>query len=433
MTYNECLDYIYSFRKVQKSSSHERIENLLSFFGNPHKSLKFIHVAGTNGKGSVSGALASVFSHAGYRTGLFTSPFVIEFGERIQIDGKYIDGESLCSITSEIKEKVFLLSEDMKPTVFEVTTVIAMIYFKRQNCDIVILEAGIGGEHDSTNVISAPLASVFMSVSLDHTEMLGDTVAEIAAEKSGIIKEGSVVISYPYAPDCAYFTGQNREAFEFIKARAEEKGCIFTSPDIISLSLTSQTTECTQFTYKHLKLRTTLWGDHQIANMITAAECALALKEKGEKISDSDIEEGIASFRIPCRMERIKSEPLILLDGGHNEGCMKALKAMAEKYLEGRKITLLMASMKDKDYKKGLEIILPLCEKAVFTCTDKLRGESAEKLSEYAVSLGAEAFAEEELSRALSKAISLTDKDGVLLCCGSFYLVSDVRKILLCD
>ncbi len=433
MTQNECLDYIYSFRKVQKSSSHERIENLLSYFGSPHKSLKFIHVAGTNGKGSVSGALASVFSHAGYRTGLFTSPFVIEFGERIQIDGRYIDSESLCGITSEIRERVDLLSEDMKPTVFEVTTVIAMIYFSRQKCDIVILEAGIGGEHDSTNVIPAPLACVFMSVSLDHTEMLGNTVADIAREKSGIIKKGALVVSYPYAPGCTYFTGQTKDAFDIFREKAEEKGCLFTSADISQLEIINQTAQRTELTYKHLKLETTLWGDHQIANIITAAECALALKERGEKIADGDIEAGIADFKIPCRMERIGSEPLTVLDGGHNEGCMKALKAMAEKYLKGRKIILLMASMKDKDYKKGLEIILPLCEKAVFTCTDKLRGESAETLMECALTLGAEAYSCEDVNTALEKALSLTEKDGVLLCCGSFYLVSDVRKILLCD
>lgn len=433
MTCNECLDYIYSFRKVQKSSSHERIENLLSLFGNPHKSLRFIHVAGTNGKGSVSGALGSIFTCAGYKTGLFTSPFVIEFGERIQIDGKFIDGESLCSITEEIKEKVSCLSEDMKPTVFEVTTVIAMVYFARQKCDMVILEAGIGGEHDSTNVISAPLAAVFMSVSLDHTEMLGSTVGEIAREKSGIIKEGSLIVSYPYAPDCKLFVGQNKEAFDIIKEKAEEKGCDFTSADVTAISVIRQSAEGTEFRYKHLKLRTTLWGDHQIANMITAAECALRLKDKGESITDVDIEKGIARFVIPCRMERIEGEPLVVLDGGHNEGCMKALRAMTEKYLEGRNITLLMASMKDKDYKKGLEIILPFCENAVFTCTDKLRGESASALKECAKSLGTEAFAEEELTTALKKALSLTGKDGVLLCCGSFYLVSDVRKIFLCD
>ena len=176
MTCNEAIEYIYSFRKMQKSSSHERIENLLSLFGNPHKRLKFIHVAGTNGKGSFSGAMSSIFSCAGYKTGLFTSPYVISFGERIQINGKYISDESLCLITSEIKEKTELLPEEMKPTVFEFITLLAFICFEREKCDMVILEAGIGGEHDSTNVIPDCEAAVIMSVSLDHTEMLGDTV-----------------------------------------------------------------------------------------------------------------------------------------------------------------------------------------------------------------------------------------------------------------
>lgn len=433
MTCNECLEYIYSFRKVQKSSSHERIENLLSLFGCPQNSLRFIHVAGTNGKGSVSGALAGIFSFAGYRTGLFTSPFVIEFGERIQVDGKYIDDESLCMITGEIKEKVELLSEEMKPTVFEFITVLAFIHFKRQECDIVILEAGIGGEHDSTNIIPAPLASVFTSVSLDHTEMLGSTVGAIAREKSGIIKKDSIVVSYPTDPKGTFFNGQNEEAFKILRKKAEETACDFKTPDIAQLFIKSQNIDGTAFEYKHLNLKTTLRGDHQIANMITAAECALALKEKGEKITDSDIEKGISSFSIPCRMETVKKDPLIILDGGHNEGCMLALKAMAEKYLVSKKITLLMASMKDKNYKKGMEIILPICENAVFTCTDKVRGESGEALKECAEELGAKAFSEENITQALEKALSLTDKDGALLCCGSFYLVSDIRKILLCD
>lgn len=433
MTYNECLEYIYSFRKVQKSSSHERIENLLSLFGNPQKSLSFIHVAGTNGKGSVSGALSKIFSVAGYKTGLFTSPFVIEFGERIQIDGKYIDSESLCTITSEIREKTEKLTEKMKPTVFEFITLIAFIYFRRENCDIVILEAGIGGEHDSTNVIPAPLASVFVSVSLDHTEMLGSTVAEIAKEKSGIIKKGSSVISYPLAFENAIFKGQSEEAFDIFRKKAEEKGCEFFSPDINKLDIISQNLDGTAFTYKHLKLRTSLWGDHQVANMITAAECALVLKEKGERISDQDIEKGISSFFIPCRMERIKKDPTVILDGGHNEGCMRALRAVCEKYLKGKEITLLMASMKDKNYKKGLEIILPVCKNAVFTRTDKVRGESAKTLTECAKKAVSASFAEEDINAALKKALLITGKDGVLLCCGSFYLVSDIRKILLCD
>ncbi len=433
MTCKEAIEYIYSFRKMQKSSSHERIENLLGFFGNPHKKLKFVHVAGTNGKGSFSGALSNVFSCAGYRTGLFTSPYVISFGERIQIDGRYIDDESLCEITGRIKEKTEKLPEKMKPTVFEFITVLALVYFEREKCDIVVMEAGIGGKNDSTNVIPYSVASVIMSVSLDHTEMLGDTVEKIAKEKSGIIRNGGITVSYPMDKNGQYFKGQDERAFEIIRQTAEKENALFRSPDVEALTVIKSGIDGTEFLYRHLKLKTSLQGDHQVANMITVAECALALKEKGENITDEDIEKGIAGFTVPCRMEKVAEKPTVILDGGHNEGCMLALRSMAEKHLKGKKITLLMASMKDKNYIKSFEIILPLCESAVFTCTDELRGESAEKLAECAKPLCKKVFACDGAEDAYKKALSLTGENDVLLCCGSFYLVSDLRKIILGD
>ncbi len=433
MTCNEAVEYIYSFRKMQKSSSHERIENLLSLFGSPHKKLKFIHVAGTNGKGSFSGAMSSILTCAGYKTGLFTSPYVISFGERIQIDGKYIDDESLCQITAEIKEKTEALPEEMKPTVFEFITVLAMIYYEREKCDTVVLEAGIGGEHDSTNVIPSSVASVIMSVSLDHTEMLGDTAEKIAEEKSGIIRKGGITVSYPLDREKKYFTGQNEDAFRVIKERAEREGSDFCSPDIKDLTVINSDINGTDFTYKHLRIHTSLQGDHQIANMITVAECALALKEKGERITDEDIEKGIASFTVPCRMEKVSDKPLIILDGGHNEGCMLALRDMAEKHLKGRKITVLMASMKDKDYRKSFSILLPLCENAVFTCIDEIRGEKPEALAECGKAFCDNVFYCDNAEDAYEKAHSLTGENDVLLCCGSFYLVSDIRKIIYAD
>lgn len=433
MTCNEAIEYIYSFRKMQKSSDHGRIENLLSLFGSPHKRLRFIHVAGTNGKGSFSGAISNIFTHAGYRTGLFTSPFVISFGERIQIDGKYIKDESLCEIVSEIKEKTETLSEEMRPTVFEFITLLALIYYEREKCDIVVLEAGIGGEHDSTNVIPSSLASVIMSVSLDHTEMLGDTVEKIAEEKSGIIRKGGITLSYPLDEEERFFKGQNADAYRVIKNRAQKEGSAFYSPDINSLTVIKSDTDGTDFIYKHLKLHTCLQGDHQIGNMITVAECALALKERGERITDEDIEKGIASFTVPCRMEKVSEKPLIILDGGHNEGCMLALRAMAEKHLNGRKITVLMASMKDKDYRKSLEIILPLCNNAVFTCTDEIRGEKPGTLAECGRAFCNNVFSCETAGEAYRKALSLTEENDVILCCGSFYLVSDIRKIIFDD
>ncbi len=433
MTCNEAVEYIYSFRKMQKSSSHERIENLLSLFGNPHKKLKFIHVAGTNGKGSFSGAISRIFTCAGYKTGLFTSPYVIAFGERIQIDGEYISDESICEITAEIKDKTEALPEEMKPTVFEFITVLAFIHYEREKCDMVVLEAGIGGEHDSTNVIPSSAASVIMSVSLDHTEMLGDTAEKIAKEKSGIIRKGGITVSYPLDRHEKYFKGQNEDAYKVIKERAEKEGSAFYSPDIKDLDLIKSDINGTEFNYKHLKLRTSLQGDHQMANMITVAECALALKERGERITDEHIEKGISSFKVPCRMEKVSEKPLIILDGGHNEGCMLALRSVAEKHLKGKKITVLMASMKDKDYRKSFEIILPLCENAVFTCIDEIRGEKPSALAECAGDFCENVFFFDCAGKAYEKALSLTGENDVLICCGSFYLVSDIRKIIFAD
>jgi len=433
MTVSQATEFIYSFRKMQKSSSHERIENLLSLFGNPHRRLKFIHVAGTNGKGSFSGAMSSIFTCAGYRTGLFTSPYVISFGERIQIDGEYISDDSLCSLVSEIKEKTQTLPEEMQPTVFELITLLALVYYERERCDIVVLEAGIGGEHDSTNVIPDSAASVIMSVSLDHTEMLGDTVEKIAAEKSGIIRKGGITVSYPADSEGRYFIGQSREAFEVIRERAERKKSAFYSPDISELTVLKSDINGTDFIYKNLRLHTCLQGDHQIANMITVAECALALRERGERLTDADIERGIASFTVPCRMEKVSEKPLIILDGGHNEGCMRALRSVAEKHLRNKKITVLMASMKDKDYRKSFEILLPLCENVVFTRTDEIRGESPATLAKVGRELCENVFFCDDAEKAYRKALSLTGENDVLVCCGSFYLVSDIRKIISGD
>ena len=433
MTCNEALEYIYSFRKVQKSSSHERIENLLALFGDPHKSLKFIHVAGTNGKGSFSGAMSNILSRAGYRTGLFTSPYVISFGERIQIDGRYISDEAVCSLVSEIKEITDTLSEEMKPTVFEFITLMAFIYYKREACDIVVAEAGIGGEHDSTNVIPYSEAAVIMSVSLDHTEMLGETVDRIAEEKSGIIRRGGITVSYPLDREKGLFTGQNEIAYEVIKNRAAKEGSDFRSPDVNRLTVLKSDINGTDFLYKQLRLHTCLQGEHQVANMITVAECALALRERGMRITDGDIEDGIGSFTVPCRMEKVGEGPLIILDGGHNEGCMRALRSVIQKHLSGRKITVLMASMKDKDYRKSLGILLPLCENAVFTRTDELRGEAPSVLAECAREYCSEVFYRDGAEEAYEKALSLTGENDVLLCCGSFYLVSDIRKIISGD
>ena len=429
MTYEKAIEYIMSRRKFQKSSSHERIKRLLELLGNPHDKLRFVHVAGTNGKGSVSTALSCIMTESGYRTGLFTSPYIIKFNERIKVDGEFIPDEEVSQISALIKEKTDLMeSEDLHPTVFEVTTALAMVYFEKAKCDIVILEAGIGGKNDSTNVINDKLLSVFTSISLDHTEMLGSTVKEIAEEKCGIILRDSPTVSYPFRSGNSDFLAQNPDAAEIITDCCRKKGSELTVPDTDKLTVIKSDLFGTEFTYGSLNVRINLCGKHQIGNMLTVIEAAQALRKKGYNVTDEDIVKGIDTFTIPGRTEVISREPIIILDGGHNEGCLRALRETLVSYLPDSKLTLLCAFMKDKDYEKSLGYILPLCENAVFTCTDALRGEKPEVLSEIAGSY-CTAHCENDPAAALNRALSLSGKNPLVVC-GSFYLVSEVRSLL---
>ncbi len=431
MTYNQAIDYIMSRRKFQKSNGHERIERLLELLGDPHKKLKFIHVVGTNGKGSVSTALSYILRNAGYKTGLFTSPYIVEFGERIQINNTYISHEVISELTSLIKEKTDLMEkEDLYPTVFEVTTALALLYFAKEGCDIVILEAGIGGEHDSTNVIPAPLECIFMSISLDHTEMLGDTIEKIATEKSGIIKKGSAVISYPDTGADFGFIPQCKEAADVIRDKCDLEGCNFYQPETDKLQIIRSDIYGSEFYYDGIKIKTRLCGAHQIANMITAVTAARKLCNFGYCVGEQSIKDGIYDFTIPGRMEIASDSPLTILDGGHNEGCLRALRSMAETYLKDKKITLLMSFMKDKDYTSALSIIAPMAENIIFTQTDAIRGESPEVLAENAKPYCKNIICCQNSDEAYSQALSLTSEDGALIVTGSFYLVSDIRKII---
>lgn len=429
VNYNEAIDFIMSHRKFQKTGGHERIEKLLSLFDSPHKKLSFVHIVGTNGKGSTSTALSCIFKEAGYKTGLFTSPYVVEFGERIQINSEYIPREEISGICEEIKEKIALMDEDMHPTVFEVTTALAMIYFERQKCDIVFLEAGIGGMHDSTNIIPSPLACVFTAVSLDHTEMLGDTTEKIAKEKSGIIKKGTTVISFPKESADLSFTPQDKDALRVIKEESEKLGCDLIIPESSQVKLISDSIEGLSFTYDGLNIRTDMVGSFQIGNLITAIETVKVLRRKGFDLKNEDIERGIEHFTIPARTEKISSKPMIILDGGHNEASVYALSQTVKKYLKDKKITFLLSFMKDKDYETCMKILLPLSENAVFTCVDKLRGESSKVLSEKGKGYCRNVYSEDEPKTAFEKALSLLHDDSVLVVAGSFYLAAYVREM----
>lgn len=422
------MEFIYSRRKFQKSPGHERIRRLLELVGNPHKRLRFVHVVGTNGKGSVSTAIASVLKSAGYITGLFTSPFVVEFGERIKVDGEFIPKSAVASITKHLKEKILLMeNEGLFPTVFEVITALAMIYFADMNCDAVVLEAGIGGGKDSTSVINAPVLAVITSVSLDHTDVLGESIEEIAREKCGIIKGSCPVVSYPFESGDFSFVPQNKRAADVICEICREKGNSLIVPDMTKARLVKSDLEGNELYYDGMHLKTGMCGFFQAANLLTAATACRALSREGYLISDSDIEKGIADFFIPGRLECISTEPTVILDAGHNEGAMMELSKALERYAKGKKVVALCAFMKDKNHKKAIELLALQCDEMIFTNVDPVRGEATEALCREAEMFCKSCTAEPDSKKAYEKALSRTEKDGILLVCGSFYLVSEVR------
>lgn len=430
MDYNKALDYVYSRRKFAKSNSLERIKALLEVLGNPQNKFKTVHVVGTNGKGSVSTFVYSALSQAGIKTGLFTSPFVTQFCERIQADGRYISTSDFAKIIDLIKEKSQQLEQKgITPTFFETVFAAAALYFANTECEYAVIEAGIGGRDDSTNIIPAPEVCVFTSISLDHTDVLGSTVKEIATAKSGVIKNGCTVVSFPKENAGLDFVPQSKEACDVIESVCKEKGCELVFPDMEKLNLTCCDIHHSKFEYSGKSYLINFCADHQIANAACAVCVLNALKNRGAPVSDEDIAVGLSKAFIPARMEVVSEKPLIILDGGHNEGCMKALSKMCGKFLKDKKITALLGFMKDKDYKSAVKIIEPYCENIVFTLCDTHRGESPEALAQCAERCSG-IYCESDIQKAFEKA-NLLAGDGVLICAGSFYLVSEIRKNLI--
>ena len=277
MNYNEALNFIHSRDKFGSRPGMERIEALCNAFDNPQDKLKYVHVAGTNGKGSTCHMIASVLSESGYKVGLFTSPFVVDFRERIQINGEMISQEDLAEIISEVKPVVEKLSKQgIEPTEFEIITITAFLYFLRQNCDIVVLEVGLGGLLDSTNIIKKSEVSVITSISLDHTNILGDTLLKIAEHKCGIFKEGGNVVGYPQ-PDFA--------VERFIKDKAKEKNCKYFPHELSKIRLVREEIDGSTIIYAGCTFKIPLTGKHQLYNFATAVAAINVLKQNGWNVT----------------------------------------------------------------------------------------------------------------------------------------------------
>lgn len=434
------IAYINTPRWQASRLGLERIRELLERLCRPQDRLKFVHVAGTNGKGSICAYLASILGAAGYRTGMFTSPYIERFGERIRVDGVMISPDELRDVTLAVREHAEAMAEETgdHPTEFELMTAVALEHFARCGCDIVVLEVGLGGRLDSTNVIDAPEACVIARIGLDHTALLGNTLAAIAGEKAGIIKEGSAVVSWP----------QESEAMAVIEHAAAEHGCELRVPDFAQLEEGAIRWEdgaspFRPFSYKEwADLRTGILGSYQPQNATVALEVVSVLRGRGWHIPDEAVRAGVARTRWPGRFEIVEGgsspdEFAIVVDGGHNPQGARALADSLAEVFPGRKPVFVIGVLEDKDYPRMLEDVLPLGSAFVCVTPDNPRALPAHKLAR-AIRwtgqdlLGCSACVNPVVARdfedAIRRARELADPDGLICAFGSLYSVAALKE-----
>ncbi len=347
MTAEEAISYIENYTWSTTKLGLERTRTLLSALGDPQKKLKFVHVTGSNGKGSTCAILDSVLRAAGYKTGLYTSPYLVRFNERIKVNGRDIPDSALAEITSQIR--IFADTMEDHPSQFELVTAIAMEYFYEAGCDIVILEVGMGGALDSTNAIDAPEVAVFTNIGLEHTEYLGDTIEKIAATKGGIIKTGC---------DCVVYDG-DKAATDTLRAICKEKDVPMTVVDFSKLVPVSHSLSGQELIWNGMPLRLPLLGEHQMHNLSVALEVIKVLCKRGWKIDDFAVSVGVSSVIWPARFQILSDDPLFILDGGHNPQCAEAMAKILNDYLPDKKVTFLMGVLADKDYNSMLDSVCP--------------------------------------------------------------------------
>ena len=416
MTYNEALTYIHSICWKGSRLGLGRTRELLQKLGNPEKQLKFVHIAGTNGKGSCAAMLSSILEAAGYRVGLYTSPFINHFNERMQINHQCIPDGELAELTAYIRPFADGMADP--PTEFELITALAMVYFARHQCDIVVLEVGMGGELDSTNIIDVPEAAVIMAMGLDHVKELGPTMADIARAKAGIIKAGGRVVSY----------GGNPEADAVIAAACREKNASLRQPDFAAIVPGDFSLEGQSFSYKGWHdLRIPLVGAYQMKNAAVVLETVEVLRQRGWHISDEAVVQGLKNTRWPARFEVLRRDPVFIVDGGHNPHGIRATAESLQRLFPGKKFTFVTGVMADKDVESILGLIVPLADQFFTVRPDNPRAMSAQELAERIRAMGAKATPCESVADGVDRAVAVEGKDGVACALGSLYMSGDVR------
>lgn len=423
MTYNEALNWISSQVRLGGNPALDRVKKLLDLIDNPQDKLKFVHVGGTNGKGTTCTMVASVLKENGYKMGLFTSPYVVDFRERFQINGEMIPENEF----TKIAEKIQPIADEMRENgdtlgQFECITAIAFEWFLARKCDVVVLEVGIGGRFDATNVIKNPLVSVITSISLDHTDMLGDTVEKIAFEKAGIIKENSEVVLYPI---------QEESAINVVKNACFERKSSLIIPTVDKIEVLSENVLGSEFKYKGDKIAVSFAGRHQIYNAVTAYEAIKVIEKKGFVLDKEKIKNGFSKAFIPARMEVLSKKPLFIIDGGHNYGCAVAVKNVLSNLPQKNKVTAVFGMMNDKDSDKTLDILAPFFDKIILTKPNDKRAMSIENLENHAKKFCANLIKTENSDDATELAFKEWQGGNDVVVCGSFYLASEIRERIM--
>ncbi len=436
---DDALKKIDSLNVFGSRPGLDRVERLLSIMGNPQDKLSFVHVAGTNGKGSVCTMLSCVLTAAGYRTGIFTSPHIVSFGERMRLNGKDIPDEDIVRLTDKLFPLVESLSaQGVVITEFEFVTAMAFEWFAEKQADIVILETGLGGRLDSTNVISTPLCSVITSISLDHTAVLGSTIEQIAAEKCGIIKpHGTTVYSL-----------QGNEADAVVVHTAKRLDNVLALADAGTVRVLCSDLNGTLAEYGGGRVHIPLVGAHQVRNFALAARAVEVLRKGDFAISQDALSEGMEKVRMrarfeiidPARYERAYSGedstqhsrprcPTVIFDGAHNPDGMRSLSRAVDEYLHDRRIILVVGMLRDKDCAGALGYLKGKAHKVITTrVASSPRSRSAQELAQTARELFSDVTPVEDAREALSQAVRIAEgtPNSVVLCCGSLYMYGDM-------
>lgn len=408
MNYSEALQYIASFKTVSLAPSLDRISALLKGLGNPERDIKAIHIAGTNGKGSVASMIASVLKEAGYKVGLFTSPYIVCFRERIRINGEMISERELSNLCNKVKAAYEEIKEETLLSQFEFITAVAFLYFKKQNCDYVVLETGLGGRFDATNVLPKPICSLITNISLDHTKVLGETLSEIASEKAGIIKEG--------VP--AFSAVQEDEVLRVLESEAKEKSASLFIAERRLISEIHSDMQETSFLFEGEKFNTNLLGAFQIDNAFLSV---CAIKKLFSNIKSDVINRGLNNVFHPGRMEMISKNPKIILDGAHNPDAAKKLCLFLKS--NNWRGNMIFSAMKDKNYESVLKELAKLGDSIILLpLSDIPRAETGEELKEKASRF----FKNCIIAKDIKEALILGGSS--VLACGSLYLVSRIRE-----